>query len=105
MTDLFEFASTLPEPPPQCAFDGETYSADQDHTRLKGQLWRVFQLMSDGKWRTLADIATEAGGSEASVSARLRDLKKAQYGSHTLEKQRVTGGLWRYRLFVSGDRS
>jgi hypothetical protein len=98
MMDLFGYADTLPEPPKSQAFDGETYEADQDHARLKGQLWRVFQLMSDGKWRTLAEIAEDAGGSEASVSARLRDLRKDKYGAREIDRERVTGGLFRYRL-------
>lgn len=93
--DLFEY-----QPPAKVAFDGVTYDPDQDHKRLKGQLWRVFQLMSDGKWRTLAEIAIEAGGSEASVSARLRDLRKEQYGGREVLHERVKGGLWRYRLVV-----
>lgn len=98
MTDLFTFASTLPDPPKAEAFDGKTYEAEEDHSRLKGQLWRVFQLMSDGGWRTLNDIAFVVGGSEASVSARLRDLRKEKYGSREVERQRVTGGLFRYRM-------
>lgn len=98
MTDLFTYL-----PPAKIAFEGVTYDPDKDYKRLKGQLWRVFQLMSDGKWRTLAELAEEAGGSEASVSARLRDLRKPQYGERQVERQRVTGGLWQYRL-VQSDR-
>lgn len=93
MTDLFTY-----NPPASVAFDGSTYDPDQDHTRLKGQLWRVFQLMSDGKFRTLAEISEDAGGSEASVSARLRDLRKEQYGGREIQRERVKGGLWRYRM-------
>lgn len=95
MTDLFSY-----HPPAAVAFDGVTYDPDQDHHRLKGQLWRVFQLMSDGRWRTLAEIANEAGGSEASVSARLRDLRKETYGGREVQRERVSGGLWQYRMKV-----
>lgn len=93
MTDLFTY-----QPPAAVAFDGATYDPDQDHQRLKGQLWRVFQLMSDGKYRTLAEIAEDAQGTEASVSARLRDLRKEQYGGREIQRQRVAGGLWEYRM-------
>ena len=92
-TDLFSYS-----PPAPVAFDGATYDDKQDYVRLKGQLWRVFQLMSDGKWRTLAEIATEAGGREASVSARLRDLRKETYGGREIQRERVSGGLWQYRM-------
>lgn len=99
MTDLFDWTPPpLPEPPAARAFDGDTYEPDQDHARLKGQLWRVFQLMSDGKWRTLAEISDSAGGTEASVSARLRDLRKDKYGAREVERERVDGGLFMYRL-------
>jgi len=43
-------------------------------------------------------LAHWAGGSEASVSARLRDLRKAKFGAHTIERQRVSAGLFRYRM-------
>jgi hypothetical protein len=99
MTDLFDWTPPpLPEPHRNRAFDGTTYEPREDYTRLKGQLWRVFQLMSDGKWRTLGEIADDAGGSEASVSARLRDLRKPKYGAREVERERVDGGLYRYRL-------
>jgi hypothetical protein len=100
MTDLFSY-----QPPPSVAFDGTTYEPDRDHARLKGQLWRVFQLMADGRWRTLAEISEDAGGSEASVSARLRDLRKEQYGAREIQRERVDGGLWRYRMVPKGDVS
>ena len=96
MTDLFSW-----EPPPQIAFDGATYSAEDDHMRLRGQLQRVHTLMSDGRWRTLEDIRFIVGGSESSISARLRDLRKAQYGSREIQRERVSGGLYRYRLVVT----
>lgn len=96
--DLFDYAPPLPEPPVARAFDGKTYEPEEDHVRLKGQLWRVFQLMSDGQWRTLDQIAFVVGGSEASISARLRDLRKEKYGAREIGRERVTGGLFRYRM-------
>lgn len=83
---------------PYPAFDGATYDAERDHVRLKGQLGRVYNLMKDGRWRLLCEINLWAGDSEASVSARLRDLRKPKFGSHTVERRHVEGGLWQYRL-------
>lgn len=91
--DLFTY-----EPPKATAFGGATYAPGFDYDRLKGQLKRVCDLMRDGQWRILPEIARAAGGSEAACSARLRDLRKKKYGSHAVERQRVAGGLWRYRL-------
>jgi hypothetical protein len=101
--DLFEWTPPpLPEPHRNRAFDGSTYVPRQDYQRLKGQLLRVFELMQDGKWRTLGEIADGAGGSEASVSARLRDLRKQKYGARQIQRERVCGGLWRYRMVGQG---
>ena len=83
-------------------FDGETYEPEIDQKRLTGQLLRVYTLMSDGHWRTLAQIAKEAQGSEASVSARLRDLRKERFGRYRIDKRRVVGGLWEYKMIVEG---
>ena len=38
-------------------FDGSTYSPALDGPRLTSQLARVKELMSDGRWRTLQEIA------------------------------------------------
>jgi hypothetical protein len=54
--------------------------------------------MADGRWRTLGEIQAACGGSEAAVSARLRDLRKVRHQSHIVERRRVAGGLWEYRV-------
>ncbi len=78
-------------------FDGVTIGAD-DEPRLSGQLDAVYHRMRDGQWHTLADLAKAAGGSEAGVSARIRDLRKPRFGEHAVERRRRGGGLWEYRL-------
>lgn len=78
-------------------FDGETFQPE-DAPRLGRQLDRVRELMADGRWRTLGQIAAGAGGSEASVSARLRDLRKARHGRLVVERLNRGGGLWLYRV-------
>jgi len=85
------------EPPP--LFAGLTYDPAFDAERLTGQLRRVYDLVKDGRPRTLSEIRNVTGGSEAAISARLRDLRKEQYGSHMVHRERVGdphGGLWRY---------
>lgn len=59
-------------------FGGDTYNPARDRDRLRAQLNRVYALMQDGKWRTLHQIAMITKDPEASVSARLRDLRKPQ---------------------------
>ena len=84
-------------------FDGETYEPAQDKHRLNCQLRRVFDLMCDGKWRTLSAISYQVIDSEASISARLRDFRKPRFGAHTVERRRVKCGLFEYRLLAKGE--
>ena len=79
-------------------FDGETYERGRDQVRLNGQQLRVWRVVRDGRWRTLGDISEATGDPEASISARLRDLRKARFGRHTVERRHVGGGLWEYRV-------
>jgi hypothetical protein len=83
-------------------FDGETYEADQDQARLSIQLEKVKALMlSDNAWRTLEEIGAATGiRSVASVSARLRDMRKGIPPRFRVERERVPGGngLHRYRV-------
>ena len=78
--------------------NGETFDRARDGARLNGQSADVFRFMSDGKWHTLAEISEATGHPEASVSARLRDLRKRELGNMSVESERVCKGLWRYRL-------
>lgn len=82
-------------------FDGATYEPAKDAIRLGTQLHRVFTLMADGKWRTLAEIQRNCGGSDASVSARLRDFRKPRFGGHKVDRRRRAGGLFEYRLEIA----
>ncbi len=87
--DLFDL---LPD------FDGATYERALDHARLGEQLLRVGRVMADGNWHTLRELSDRTGDPEASISARLRDLRKRKFGGHTVEHERLDRGLWRYRL-------
>jgi hypothetical protein len=80
------------------SFDGATFDAPRDEARLGRQLDRVLALMQDGAWRTLRQIADATGGSEAAVSARLRDLRKGKFGAYRVLRQNRGGGLWVYRV-------
>jgi hypothetical protein len=81
-------------------FDGSTYNHSRDSARLTGQWFRVFNLMQDGVWRTLREISNQTGDSESSVSARLRDFRKPRFGGHTVNREYIQNGLYRYKLTV-----
>ncbi len=95
-------------------FDGVTYEPAFDSSRLRGEMARVYWVMTkcptftNGGWFTLGEIATaiyyrfeHKVDSEAGISARIRDLRKAKFGSHTVNRRRrgeASRGIWEYQL-------
>ena len=84
-------------------FDGSTYNAGQDWHRLTKQLDRVRGYMLEhGGWRTLREISVATGHPEASVSARLRDLRKPKFGGYIMNSRRRINasrpGTWEYQV-------
>ena len=76
---------------------------EEDQKRIAAQRQRVWAVMSDAQWHTLAELSAKTGDPEASVSARLRDFRRLEHGGHTVERRRVVdgGGQWEYRLQVN----
>lgn len=83
-------------------FDGATFDAALDSVRLSKQAQLVFDLMRDGQYRTLAEIVRAIGcGSEAGVSARLRDFRKQKFGGFEVDRRRrgvENDGVFEYQL-------
>jgi len=67
---------------------GPAYVDKLDGERIKDQLERVRSLMSDERWRTLAEIAFDTGDPQASISAQLRHLRKERFGAFIVERRR-----------------
>lgn len=95
----------LPLPDPRTAFGGKTYNAEADFARLTLNLRKVFAFLKDGEWHTIPEIAKEVGCSETGASARVRDLRKEHFGSHTVESERAGKGSWRYRLILNAHQA
>jgi len=79
-------------------FDGSDIDDQRDTPRLSKQLETIRFLMSDGNWRTLPDIAQITGYGEASISAQLRNMRKARFGSLTVNKRYISNGLYEYQV-------
>lgn len=81
-------------------FDGATYDPALDGERLGRQLDRVRNMLLAyrGEFFTLAELQMVAGGSEAGVSARIRDLRKVRNGGHQVQRRRRSGGTWEYGI-------
>lgn len=94
------------------SFDGETVLAI-DIPRLAGQISKVFELMKDGEFRTLAQIARVCNCLETSAGARLRDLRKVRFGGHQVISRQVSAHLgvstrssllYEYQLVLNNGR-
>jgi DNA adenine methylase len=85
-------------------FNGSDYQPAIDDARLGRQHERIRDLMLDGVWRTLDEIAAATGDPPASISAQLRHLRKPRFGSYVVAKQARGDrehGLFEYRLGAS----
>jgi hypothetical protein len=73
-----------------------------DQVRLGKQRALVLAYVVAGDWWTLAELAEATGAPEASISARLRDFRKARHGGHTVERRRrrCGGAQWEYRVVM-----
>ena len=87
----------------QLQFDGDTIDQAADTRRLENQYVRIFEVMKDGKWRTLHQIEQMTGYQLPSISARLRDFRKDKNGGHTVNRRRAqyrSQGIHEYQLIV-----
>ena len=82
-------------------FNGSDYNHQRDGERLNQQYKTIFNLMSDGVYRTLQQISDVTGHPPASISAQLRHSRKERFGSHTVNKQYLGDGLFSYQLVVN----
>jgi hypothetical protein len=84
-------------------FDGSDYDPAMDNKRLTSQLETLKALMLGGGPRSLRQISTITGYSEASISAQLRNLRKRRFGAYTVSKMRSGNpeqGLFVYTVSV-----
>jgi len=84
-------------------FDGAEVVPERDNERLSHQIDRIFELMKDGRERTLADIAAQTGAPEASVSAQLRNLRKRRFGLHQVLRRYCGNGLFAYTVIANKE--
>ncbi len=99
---LRHYDRTCPACNQQFRFNGADYVHARDSARLSGQILRVWNVMLDGRWRTLGQIASLTRDPEPSISAQLRHLRKPRFGEHRVERRHKGNGLYEYRLIASG---
>lgn len=77
-----------------------TYTGALDGDRLTTLLARVIAALGPHDWLTLGELKARCGGSEAGISARIREARTRAGGSHVIERRRrgnPKAGLWEYR--------
>ena len=84
-------------------FGGYGVQTQEDVIRLTKQMLRIWDTMKDGTWRTLSEIETLTGDPQASISADLRSFRKEKFGAHTVLREHVSGGLWKYKLVPNNE--
>lgn len=92
--------------PPVTDRHGATYSREHDLERLNRQQRAVYDAMKAGDWLTLRELGSITGEPEASISARIRDFRKAEMSTLyiTVESRRrgdAKRGIWEYRLVTA----
>lgn len=91
-------------------FGGATYDAKKDGAALATQLEAVRDLMKDGRWRLPSEICRKLRPQlgykpgEAAVTARLRDLRKPQFGSYQVKcRRRESSRAYEYAITGGGQ--
>ena len=80
-------------------FDGALVIPELDDERLTGQMYRIMNVLKDGREYTLKDIADLTGDPEASISADIRTWAKPRWGGYYIKTTRITKkGLHSYRF-------
>ncbi len=87
--------------------DGICHRVDRQLDHVRDYMLNVSKLPTN-RWRTLGEIefgiSSMICAQQTAISARLRDLRKPEYGGYTVEKRlRVRDGepirgLWEYRI-------
>lgn len=90
-------------------FRGATYDPSRDCARLNKQMADVWLYVGNGEWWTLSLLEKVTGHPQASISARLRDMRRDDFHRRIgrvveVEHQFVKRGLWKYRAVIGEKR-
>jgi len=84
---------------------------DHNSKRLGVQREDVLEVMLCGGWSTFAEIqqiiltARDRFHPEASISARLRDLRKERFGGYAVNRRARRGNLYEYQVLLPKPRN
>jgi hypothetical protein len=55
--------------------------------KRKGRIKALYELMSDGEWRTLVEIHEILGGNPTSIGVQLKQFRRPEFGAWTISKR------------------
>lgn len=89
-------------------FGGATYDPARDYERLGPQQLAVNRFMADLKWHTPTEImASGIKGTDSSITARIRDIRKEFPAHAAVERRRKPGaessGINEYRVTIPAE--
>ena len=89
-------------------FGGATYDPALDYARLGPQQLAVNRFMADLKWHTPTEImASGIKGTDSSITARIRDIRKEFPAHAAVERRRKPGaessGIHEYRVTIPAE--
>jgi len=83
----------------RAAGEFQSHSTPADKAKLASNRAAVLALMLDGRARSLRVIRSECGfDPEAEISARLRELRRPEYGGYEVKCWREPSGVYLYQL-------
>lgn len=80
-----------------------------DSARLRSQQHAVLTIMLDGRWRTIPELTQAAirrlgrPCMQTSIASKVRALRSRKNGGYVVDRERISEGLWRYRMRYSGE--
>lgn len=72
-------------------------------SRLGAQREDIWRVIQNGVWYTLRELEELTGHPQASISARLRDFRKEEFGGRTIERKHLVNGIYQYRYCPPGE--
>jgi hypothetical protein len=82
---------------PNTRFDSGIVLTEKEQNGLTDQLDNIFNVLSDGLWHTVAEVAGIFGYQHTSVDAQFRNLRKEKFGGWNVARKKI-GGVSHYRI-------
>lgn len=79
-------------------FKGDDYVPSRDEPRLLKQFDRVWNVMRDGTWHTIAAVSQVTGDPPQSVARQIRYIRSPKRGGYSVERRHDGGGLYSFRV-------